>query len=102
AGKLEVVFSRAASPGKGLYAAALLFRCGKQSCSTKEVMTTRPIAYTAPTNTVPGTLMTHTAIPLQPLNSRVEQMFPTLTPAQIARIAAHGRTRAVQSGEVMV
>jgi thioredoxin reductase (NADPH) len=29
-------------------------------------------------------------------------MFPTLTPAQIARAAAHGRTRAVRAGEVLV
>jgi len=30
------------------------------------------------------------------------QMFPTLTPAQVARIAAHGSVRAVQKGEVLV
>jgi thioredoxin reductase (NADPH) len=29
-------------------------------------------------------------------------MFPTLKPAQVARIAAHGRTRAIQRGEVLV
>ena len=29
-------------------------------------------------------------------------MFPTLTPAQIARVAAHGSTRAVRKGEVLV
>src|SRR5204862_660197 len=85
-----------------LNAAALLFRCRKRSCSTRESMTTRPIAYTAPTDTAAGTLMTHTAIPLQPLNSRVEHIFPTLTPAQIARIAAHGRTRPIQRGEIIV
>lgn len=40
---------------------------------------------------------------LQPtLATPAEQMFPTLTPAQIARIAAHGRVRQVQSGEVLV
>ncbi len=33
---------------------------------------------------------------------RAEQMFPKLTPAQIARIAAHGRVRAVRPGEVLV
>ena len=32
---------------------------------------------------------------------RAEQMFPTLTPAQIARVAAHGRTRQVAAGEVL-
>src|SRR5262249_27438702 len=34
-------------------------------------------------------------------SSRAEQAFPTLTPAQIRRIAAHGRSRAVQTGEVL-
>ncbi len=33
---------------------------------------------------------------------RAEQMFPTLTPAQIARIAAHGSVRPVWRGEVLV
>ena len=32
----------------------------------------------------------------------MEQMFPTLTPAQIARIAAHGRVRRAAAGEVLV
>src|SRR6266550_3332156 len=31
-----------------------------------------------------------------------EQVFPTLTPEQIARVSAHGRTRTVQGGEVLV
>src|SRR5258708_36017795 len=31
-----------------------------------------------------------------------DHMFPTLTAAQIARIRAHGRTRPIQSGEVLV
>ncbi len=35
-------------------------------------------------------------------SSRVEHIFPKLTPAQISRIAAHGHTRAVRSGEVLV
>src|SRR5215469_6707442 len=34
--------------------------------------------------------------------SRSEQIFPTLTAAQIARVAKHGRTRTVRSGEVLV
>jgi hypothetical protein len=34
--------------------------------------------------------------------SRPERVFPTLTAAQIARIAAHGRRRAIASGEVLV
>ncbi|HTG35025.1 MAG TPA: FAD-dependent oxidoreductase [Thermoanaerobaculia bacterium] len=36
------------------------------------------------------------------LNSPAGQTFPTLTPAQIARIAAHGSVRRVQGGEVLV
>ena len=36
------------------------------------------------------------------LDSRADQIFPTLTPAQVARIAAHGRMRPVRSGEVLV
>ena len=34
-------------------------------------------------------------------SSRAYQMFPTLTPAQLARIEAHGRMRAVEQGEVL-
>jgi thioredoxin reductase (NADPH) len=34
--------------------------------------------------------------------SREDQLFPALTPAQIARIAAHGRARQVQAGEVLI
>jgi thioredoxin reductase (NADPH) len=35
-------------------------------------------------------------------SSRIEKIFPKLTPAQISRIAAHGRTRSVQPGEVLI
>ena len=35
-------------------------------------------------------------------NSRDEHMFPTLTTAQIARIAAHGHTRHMERGDVLV
>jgi len=35
-------------------------------------------------------------------SSRIEKIFPKLTPAQIGRIAAHGRTRSVQPGEVLI
>jgi thioredoxin reductase (NADPH) len=31
-----------------------------------------------------------------------DHMFPTLTPAHVARIAAHGHTRQVQQGEVLI
>jgi thioredoxin reductase (NADPH) len=43
---------------------------------------------------------TNRALPLT--SSRVEQIFPTLTPAQIRRMAAHGHVRAIQRGEVLV
>src|SRR5918992_1308813 len=35
-------------------------------------------------------------------SSRMEKIFPKLTPAQIDRIVAHGRIRSVQSGEVLI
>jgi thioredoxin reductase (NADPH) len=37
-----------------------------------------------------------------PTPARAEQIFPTLTPAQVARIAAHGRKRRVEHGEVLI
>ena len=43
---------------------------------------------------------TRRGLPL--ISSRVEQIFPTLTPAQIRRIAPHGHMRAMQHGEVLV
>ena len=36
------------------------------------------------------------------LASRVDQVFPTLTAAQIARLAVHGQVRHVQRGEVLM
>ena len=36
------------------------------------------------------------------MNLLDEEMFPALTPAQISRIAVHGRARHVQQGEVLV
>jgi thioredoxin reductase (NADPH) len=36
------------------------------------------------------------------LSAPAEQVFPTLTPAQVARIAPHGRVRPVERGEVLV
>src|SRR5713101_5273236 len=36
------------------------------------------------------------------LGPRAEEMFPTLTPAQIARLATHGRVRRVAPGEVLL
>jgi thioredoxin reductase (NADPH) len=35
-------------------------------------------------------------------SSRVEQIFPTLTTAQLRRVAAQGHTRAIKPGEVLV
>ncbi|HEY2986457.1 MAG TPA: FAD-dependent oxidoreductase [Candidatus Binatia bacterium] len=47
--------------------------------------------------------MTNTIQPITSTRpSLQERMFPTLTPAQIARIAAHGRVRQVRRGEVLV
>jgi len=40
--------------------------------------------------------------PLPLTSSRPEQIFPTLTPAQIRRIAAHGQRRKVRKGEILV
>jgi thioredoxin reductase (NADPH) len=36
------------------------------------------------------------------LTARVDQVYPTLTAAQVARIARHGRARRVERGEVLV
>src|SRR2546426_10392028 len=33
---------------------------------------------------------------------RAERLYPTLTPAQLARITVHGRARHVERGEVLV
>ena len=35
------------------------------------------------------------------MSSRIDHVFPTLTPAQVARVSAHGRTRPVRSGEIL-
>ena len=36
------------------------------------------------------------------LSARIDQMFPTLAPDQVERIARHGRVRSVEAGEVLV
>src|SRR5262245_65890027 len=46
--------------------------------------------------------MADTALPIATLSSGVERLFPTLTPVQIKRIAAHGRSRSINAGEVLV
>ncbi len=46
--------------------------------------------------------MTDTAtLPALTLSSRSDQLFPTLTPAQIARIAARGKRHPIRQGEVL-
>ena len=47
--------------------------------------------------------MTQASSPLAASTNRQnEQMFPTLSPAQLARIARHGKTRKVQAGEILI
>jgi hypothetical protein len=46
--------------------------------------------------------MSNTSRGLPLTRSRVEQIFPILTPAQINRIAVHGHKRAIQPSEVLV
>src|SRR5258706_4849103 len=46
-------------------------------------------------------MTTSSSIPL-PVESRIDHVFPTLTPAQIARVAAHGRARPMRQGEVLI
>ena len=46
--------------------------------------------------------MADDTLPLPPRLARADQVFPTLTPHQIARMAAHGRTRATHAGDVLV
>ena len=47
--------------------------------------------------------MTLVAPPAAPSSApRSERIYPTLTPAQLDRVAAHGRRRHVAAGEVLV
>jgi thioredoxin reductase (NADPH) len=48
------------------------------------------------------THMTHASRGLPLTHSRAEQVFPTLTPEQIRRVATHGHPRATQPGEVLI
>jgi thioredoxin reductase (NADPH) len=41
-------------------------------------------------------------VPLPTLTARADQLFPRLTPAQVARIAAHGRARSLERGEILL
>src|SRR5437773_2995898 len=45
--------------------------------------------------------MSQAPVPLS-LAPREEQVFPKLTPEQIARVVAHGRRRPVKPGEVLI
>jgi thioredoxin reductase (NADPH) len=46
--------------------------------------------------------LSNTRIGLPLTSSRIEKIFPKLTPEQISRIAAYGRMRSVQPGEVLI
>jgi CRP-like cAMP-binding protein len=47
--------------------------------------------------------MTATITPAQAAAAQaVDKAFPTLTPAQVARVAAHGRMRQVERGEILL
>src|SRR5947209_12913652 len=46
--------------------------------------------------------MAESSVSLTVTASRADQIFPTLTAAQIRRITPHGRARLVKSGEVVV
>jgi thioredoxin reductase (NADPH) len=45
--------------------------------------------------------MTETALPVTLTRTSSERIFPTLTPAQVKRIAGHGQVRSIQPGEVL-
>ncbi len=45
--------------------------------------------------------MTVAAPPSPPSRPRADRLYPTLTPAQLERVAAHGRRRQVAQGEVL-
>src|SRR5258708_1575978 len=46
--------------------------------------------------------MANTTPPLPPASGTLEQTFPKLTAAQVARLAAHGHTRSIEGGQVLV
>src|SRR5262245_3805326 len=45
--------------------------------------------------------MLDSRIPLQP-SARADHVFPTLNPAQLARVAAHGKRQSVRQGEILI
>src|SRR6185295_17067950 len=46
--------------------------------------------------------MAETPQPLIPIGARADHVFPTLTAAQIGRIAPHGQVRPMSQGEILV
>ncbi len=50
---------------------------------------------------MPETTVPETVTPVPLTRSSRAEIFPTLTPEQVARIAAHGRVRPMQRGEVL-
>ena len=46
--------------------------------------------------------MAEPSLPEPPVTARVDQLFPVLTPAQVARVAAQGRLRVIHKGEVLM
>ena len=46
--------------------------------------------------------MAETPPPLLPVRARADHVFPTLTPAQIGRIASHGQVQPITKGDVLV
>ena len=46
--------------------------------------------------------MPDTHLPLHRAPTATEQLFPTLTGAQMARIATHGHRRAITAGQILV
>jgi thioredoxin reductase (NADPH) len=47
-------------------------------------------------------IMSNWSLPSTPISTQNEHIFPKLTPAQISRLAAHGRSRIVQRGEILI
>lgn len=47
-------------------------------------------------------VMADQSAPAPLVTARTDQIFPSLTPSQTARIAAHGRTRPTRQGEVLI
>jgi thioredoxin reductase (NADPH) len=45
--------------------------------------------------------VTQTRAPLRTLTARADQLFPRLTQSQMARLAAHGRVRSLERGEIL-